>query len=171
MKTLLVTMTLALGCGLLATGQTAERRAEPGAIFTPKLVAPIGIAHSFSSEPRIGQALEITLTITPAVALSGAVLSLGADDPLALIEPLGVVDLGRIEATESATVLVTVLPLVEQTHYLRVAVSGDMGGQQQSRNIVVAIRLPTSELRKSASDVTGNKTQTVRSFESIESVR
>jgi hypothetical protein len=171
MKPWLQLAVLAVACGIAGSAQAAPKPDDATFSVTPKPTASIRIEHRFASEPEVGQALEITLTITSGDALTGALLTLGADDPLALIEPLTAVALGALAAGESAEVVVTVLPLIEQTHYLNVTVAGETSGGQQVKSVAIAIRPPGRALRKAASDPAGKSDESVRSFGAIETVR
>ncbi len=103
--------------------------------------------------------------------MQDASLSLAADDPLAIIEPIATVALGDLGGGQAVDVGVTVLPLVVQTHYLTVTVSGTIGGLVQTRSISVPIRLAEAGLRKAENEVAGKTTERVRSFGAIETVR
>jgi hypothetical protein len=99
------------------------------------------------------------------------VVTLDADDPLPVLEPVAPVDLGALAAGESKEVTVTVLPLVEQTHYLRVSVTAVIGGAAQTRAIDVPIRLAGAKASKPQSEAPGKNEEAVRSFRGVETVR
>ena len=159
---------------LLATapmaGQTAPSR-EQAPTATSKPTAPIGITHRFASPPQVGQPLEVIFSITADADLSQVNLNFAADDPLAMIDPIDGVGLLPLIAGEGADVAVTVLPLINQTHYLSVSVTAIIEGVAQTRSISVPIRLPGSDLRKAEVAPTGNNEERVRSFQAIETVR
>jgi hypothetical protein len=159
---------------LLATvpmaGQTAPEREQAPAV-TPKPTAPIGISHRFASPPQVGQPLEVILSITADADLSQVNVQFGTDDPLAMIDPIDGVGLSPLIAGDGADVAVTVLPLIDQTHYLSVSVTAVIDGVAQTRSVAVPIRLPGSDLRKAEAVPTGNNQERVRSFQAIETVR
>lgn len=138
---------------------------------TAKPTAPIAIAVRFADAPAIGQPLSVTLSVSVEQDMSAASLSVTADDPLAVIEPIDTVALGDIAAGESVDIGVTVLPLVVQVHYMNVTVSGTIGGLVQTRSINVPVRLAGAGLRKAENEVAGKTTERVRSFGAIETVR
>jgi hypothetical protein len=145
-----------------------ERTAPAG---TGKPTAPIAISHRFASPPAVGQPVEVILSISASGGMSQANLFLSADDPLAMIDPIDGLGLATLSAGEGTDVAVTVLPLLDQTHYLSVTVSAVIDGVEQTRSVAVPIRLPGSELRKAAAKSAGNGEERVRSFEAIETVR
>lgn len=152
-------------------GRAAEPTDREPLPFAPKATAPIGIVYKLKDEPRVGVSLDVALTVSAGAALADAELTLGADDPLALIDPLAPVDLGTFEQGEKRELVVTVLPLLAQTHYLRVAVAADIDGVRQTRSVVVPIRIPDAAPRKSTSQTAGKSDDSVRSFEAIETDR
>lgn len=160
--------------GLLAASQAQAARAHKTAdgVFGGKPLAPIAISWEIGNAPAVGQVVEIALDITPAMDLRGAVLTLGADDPLALIEPAAEVSLGDLEAGQSTAIAVSVLPLIDQTHHLDVIVRGEIGGQPQVRSIAIAIRLPGGELRKTeeAAPAQRSVAEAVQSMPAVETV-
>ena len=88
-----------------------------------------------------------------------------------MIDPIEGVGLSPLTADVGTHVSVTVLPLIDQTHYLGVTVTAIIDGVAQTRSISVPIRLPGSELRKSEDVPAGNNEERVRSFQAIETVR
>ena len=139
---------------------------------TAKPTAPIAIAFDFEGRPEVGQPLDLTVSVSVEQAMTGGTLSVTADDPVAVIDPVDTVPLGDIGVGESVDVGVTVLPLVVRTHYMNVTVSGTIEGLIQTRSINVPIRVTGGEgLRKAENDVAGKTTERVRSFEAIETVR
>jgi hypothetical protein len=103
--------------------------------------------------------------------MTRANLSFSADDPLAMIDPVDGLGLATLSAGEGTDVAVTVLPLLDQTHYLSVTVSAIIDGVEQTRSVAVPIHLAGSELRKAEAKPAGNGVERVRSFEAIETVR
>ena len=137
---------------------------------TSKPTSPIAISHRLASPPKVGQPVEVILSIGSNAEISDASLSFSADDPLAMIDPLDSIGLSTLSAGQAADVAITVLPLLDQTHYLNVTVRALIAGVEQTRSIVVPIRLPGSELRKTAGGTAGNNEERVRSFQAIETV-
>lgn len=153
---------------------TARPPAVTAAPVPDKPTAPIGIAYTFAGEPAVGNALEITLTVSAGAPLRDIVVTLGADDPLPILEPVMPVGLGALAAVESKDVSVTVLPLVARTHRLRVSVSALIGGRPQTRALVVPIRLAPPGPAKPAApagNAAGKNENAVRSFRAVETVR
>lgn len=150
----------------------AAQKADPTAPgFTPKLTAPIGISHTVAAEPRQGEPLEITLTVTADEAIAGAVLSVTTEDALSVIDPTADVELGTLGPGQSATVTLTVIPLAGGSHYLNVSVTGDVRGRPQTRSIAVPVRLADTAPQKSDDGTAGNKGESVRSFPAVERIR
>jgi hypothetical protein len=149
---------------------TAAPRKEAAPAVTPKPTAPIAISHRLAGEPRLGQPVEVILSIAAAGEMTGVSLRFDADDPLAMIDPVDSLGIGTLRAGEGADVAVTVLPLLDQTHYLGVTVTAVIDGMPQTRSIAVPIRMPGSELRKSDADAGGDAEQRLQSFRAIETV-
>jgi hypothetical protein len=152
-------------------GQAAPAGHVARAETTAKLTAPIAIGVRIAGTPQIGQPLDLTVSVSAEQGMQAGSLSLTADDPLAIIQPIDTVALGDIAGGQTVDIDVTVLPLVVQTHYLTVTVSGTIGGLVQTRSIQVPIRLAGTGLRKAENEVAGKTTERVRSFEAIETVR
>lgn len=164
-------VSLALLAALPMAAQTAPLREQAPPVGSLKPTAPIGISHRFASPPQVGQPLEVILSITADADLSQVNLSFAADDPLAMIDPIDGVGLSPLTAGEGADIAVTVLPLINQIHYLSVSVTAIIDGVAQTRSISVPIRLPGADLRKAEVAPTGNNEERVRSFQAIETVR
>lgn len=163
---------LALAC-LVFVAASVEAAPKPEQSVpggTGKPTAPIAISHRFASPPAVGQPVEVILSISAPNGMTRANLSLSADDPLAMIDPVDGLGLATLSAGEGTDVAVTVLPLLDQTHYLSVTVSAIIDGIEQTRSVAVPIRLSGSELRKAAAKPAGNGEERVRSFEAIETV-
>jgi len=171
MKLARLFLCLVIASGACAVTQAAELGAGAPYDVTPKPTAPIGLSYVLGSEPVVGQLLEIQLAITPAFDLTGGTLSLSADDPLPLIEPVGDVSLGTIAGGATVDVTIKVLPLVDRTEYLNVAVSGEIDGVVQTRAIAIAVRLPSNAPLKTDSAPADKPGDGVSSFEAVESVR
>lgn len=138
----------------------------------PKPVAPIAITHEFRGEPMVGMPLELTLSIAAERDLTDVSVTLTADDPLAMIEPVGAVGLGALSAGAASELTVTVLPLVDQTHYLGVTVTAIIDGTTQTRSVSVPIRMPGSGQRKADQAPASQKAEEhLRSFEASETIR
>ena len=149
----------------------AQGDSEPEpAVFRTKPTAPVGISFELVSEPVVGQPLEVVLTITAEVELSGGRLTLGVDDPLALIEPAAETALGMLAPEMPVTIVVTVLPLVAETQYLRVAVSGTISGEPQLRTLSVPIRFGNAVPAKPDAALPMIPADAVQSLEAVETV-
>ena len=144
--------------------------AEP-AVFRPKPTAPIGIAWELEAPPAVGMTLRIVLTITAEIGVSGARLTLGVDDPLPLIDPAAETALGTLRPGEPVTVVVTVLPLVAETQYLRVAVGGQGSGAPQLRTLSVPIRFENARPDKNSSPLSLSPEGATESLQAVETVR
>ena len=140
-------------------------------VTQPKPQSPIAITAEFASPPQVGMPLELTLSVTADGDMSGVRISLAADDPLAMIDPLDAIGVATLSAGQSSDFAVTVLPLLDQTHALRVTVTATIDGMVQTRTVAVPIRLPGSAPQKTEVRVTGNNEERVRSFTAIETVR
>jgi hypothetical protein len=143
-----------------------------GVVMTSKPAVPVAITHEVVGSPQVGNPVEIILTVSPGRDISGMVILLSAEDPLAIIEPPGDVLIGEVAAGDAAEISITVLPLLDQTHYLSVTVRGAMDGALQSRTIAVPIRLPGAAADKS-DDAASEKAadgELLRSFEAIETL-
>jgi hypothetical protein len=161
-------VTLLLVASPLFAAPGAEEPAP--AVFGTKPTAPVEIVFEQAQEPMVGQPLRIALTITPELELSGAMLMLGVDDPLALIEPAAETALGTIQPDLPVTIVVTVLPLAAETQYLRVAVSGAIGGEPQLRTLSVPIRFGTATPDKDDAALPMSPADALRSLEAVETV-
>jgi hypothetical protein len=149
----------------------AKPRGEPAASATPKPTAPIAITHRLAGEPALGQPVEVILSIAAEGEMTGVNLSFDADDPLAMIDPVGSLGIGTLHAGEGADVAVTVLPLLDRTHYLSVTVTAFVDGMPQARTIAVPIRLPGSDPGTSDTDAAGEAGESLHSFGAVETVR
>jgi hypothetical protein len=156
---------------LAAAAVAAPKRDSVEPAGTGKPTAPIAISHRFASPPAVGQPVEVILSISAPGGMTEASLSFAADAPLAMIDPVDGRGLATLAAGVGTDVAVTVLPLLDQTHYLSVTVSAVIDGVAQTRSVAVPIRLAGSELRKAAAKPAGNGEERVRSFEAIETVR
>jgi hypothetical protein len=139
--------------------------------MTSKPTPPISVSHRIVLPPKVGQPVEVLLSIAANGEMTATDLSFSVDDPLAMIDPIGGLSLGTVAPGEGADVAVTVLPLLDQTHYLGITVRAVIDGIEQTRSISVPIRLSGSELRKAEVEPAGNDGERVRSFEAIETVR
>jgi len=150
----------------------APAREAPGARVAPKPVAPIAITHEFGSDPMVGLPLDLTISIAAEGDLTGISVTFTVDDPLAMIEPPGTVALGALAAGMQSDLAVTVLPLVDQTHYIGVTVTATVDGVMQTRSVSVPIRMSGAAERKSENPPVGQKAEEhLRSFEAIETIR
>ena len=162
----------AFGLLLVASPAFAAQGAgepEPAG-FRTKPTAPIRIDFEQPPRPIVGQPLEIALTITAEVEIAGGLLTLGVDDPLALIEPAAETALGTLAPESPVTIVVTVLPLVGETQYLRVAVTGAIGGEPQLRTLSVPIRFETATSAKDAAPLSLSPADAVQSLQAVETV-
>jgi hypothetical protein len=136
----------------------------------PKPTPPIAISHRLSGTPQVGQPVDVILSIAAEGDLTRVNVDFTARDPLAMIDPVGPLALGSLSAGEGTDVSVTVLPLLDKTHYLSVTVTAVIDGVEQTRSIAIPIRTPGSELRKSDDAAAGKPEERVRSFQAIETV-
>lgn len=146
-------------------------RAETAPSVTPKPTAPIAITHRLASEPALGQPVEVIVSIAAENEMTGVNLQFAADDPLAMIDPVDSLGIGTLRAGEGADVAVTVLPLLDRTHYLSVTVTALVDGTPQTRSIAVPIRLPGSEVQKSDGEADVDAAERLHSFGAVETVR
>jgi hypothetical protein len=163
----LALVTLGLAAPLAGLAKPRERTAEE---ITPKPTPPIAITHRLSGSPQVGQPIEVVFSIAAEGDMTGVNVDFTAEDPIAMIDPVGSLGLGNLRAGQGTDVTVTVLPLMNQTHYLNVTVTALIDGTPQTRSIAVPIRLPGSEIRKSDKEAAGNPEESVRSFQAIETV-
>ena len=167
-RKLLPAVALILVAGPVCAAPGGEEPAP--SVFRPKPTAPIGIAFEQAQAPLVGQPLEVVLTITAEVELSGGLLTLGVDDPLALIRPAAETALGTLAPGRPVTIVVTVLPLVAETQYLRVAVAGTIGGEPQLRTLSIAIRFDSAAADKGNAALPMSPADAVQSLDAVESV-
>ena len=155
---------------LAAAAQAAdESRVGEPEVYASKPTAPIGISWELSDEPRVGQPLTIDLTIAADIELAAAKLTLGVDDPLSLISPATETPLGSLMPGTPLGIAVTVLPLSAETHYLRVSVSGESGGQPQFRSVSIAIRFEGVATSKDTPDA-ARPAEAIHSLPAVETV-
>jgi hypothetical protein len=161
-----------VGLALLTAAAHAadESRRVVAEAFASKPTAPIAIGWELSGEPRVGAPLTVSLTISADIELAGATLTLGVDDPLSLIEPATATPLGTLVPGTPVAIDVTVLPLTDVTHYLRVAVGGESSGQPQMRSVSIAIRFDNAAASKDAPGV-ASPAEAVHSLPAVETVR
>lgn len=167
---------LALALAALVASMPLASMAKPGrgeaaSSVTPKPTPPIAITHRLATEPALGQPVEVILSIAAEGEMTGVNLRFDADDPLAMIDPVDSLGIGTLSAGEGTDVAVTVLPLLDRTHYLSVTVTAFVDGMPQTRSIAVPIRLPGSELRQSDNDAAGDAEEGLHSFGAVETVR
>lgn len=146
---------------------------EAGVVMTSKPTIPVEISYQIAGSPQVGNPVDVELTVSPGHDISGMVILLSAEDPLAIIEPPGDVLIGEVAAGDSVGISITVLPLLDQTHYLSVTVRGAMDGTLQSRTIAVPIRLAGTAPEKSDDAATEEAAdgELLRSYEAIETLR
>jgi hypothetical protein len=168
LRKLLSVVALLLAASPLYAAQGIEEPAP--SVFRPKPTAPVGIAFEQAQEPIVGQPFEIVLTITAEVELAGGLLTLGVDDPLPLIKPAAEVVLGTLVPGMPVTITVTVLPLVAETQYLRVAVAGTISGEPQLRTLSVPIRFESTTPDKNDAALPMSPADAVQSLEAVETV-
>ena len=167
-----LTLALAALVAAMPLAATAKPvRGEAATSVTPKPTPPIAITHRLATEPALGQPVEVILSIAAEGEMTGVNLRFDADDPLAMIDPVDSLGIGTLRAGEGADVAVTVLPLLDRTHYLSVTVTALIDGVPQTRSIAVPIRLPGSELPQSDNDAAGDAEERLHSFGAVETVR
>lgn len=159
---------LVIALPLTGLAKPLEQTAAP---VGEKPTPPIAITHRLSGSPQVGQPVEVVFSIAAEGDMTGVNVDFTADDPIAMIDPVGSLGLGNLKAGQGTDVTVTVLPLMNQTHYLNVTVTALIDGTPQTRSIAVPIRLPGSEIRKSDKEAAGNPEESVQSFQAIETVR
>jgi hypothetical protein len=155
------------------TAQAAQGDAAPeGEVMRSKPESQIGVAWKLTGEPVVGQPLEIVLTISAEVGITGARLTLGVDDPLPLLDPAGgEMVLADLDPGTPVEAVVTVLPLVTETQYLRIAVSGQSAGGPQLRTLSIAVRFESAARQKDDRALTVQPLEEVHSLQAVETVR
>lgn len=161
------TLTLLATVGFAAQGTGETERS----VFQPKPTAPIDIGWELPVKPVVGMPVDVVLTISADLELAGGRLLIAVDDPLALIDPAAETGLGTLRPGEPVTLVVKVLPLVAETQYLRVAVTGDGGGVQQLRTVSVPIRFENARPIKAGTPVLQSPGDEGQSLQAVETVR
>lgn len=139
-------------------------------VFQPKPTAPITIGWELPTTPVVGALVEVVLTISADVEITGGRLMMAVDDTLALIDPAAETALGTLRPGEPVTLVVKVLPLVAETQHLRVAVAGDGGGAPQLRTVSVPIRFENARPAKGDSPLLQSPGGEVQSLQAVETV-
>jgi hypothetical protein len=136
----------ALVFGSLASAAPPNGMRETGG----KPTGPIAIEYEVSPTPALGRMLEVTVTITSAVALDNVVVSFNADESLAFNTATTEQRVAHVAsgATYSATFSVT--PLVIDVLDLAVTVEGDSSAGHEVGTLLVPIRLAPHKIRTPA---------------------
>jgi hypothetical protein len=137
--------------------------------MTMKSLAPIGIYHEFDGIPALGQPLVVQLRITAGIALRNVRLSVAAVDGVVIIAPLGGLDLGGLDASDSVTTSVEVLPFESRMGYLSVFVTGGSDGGETVRSMMIPIGIGASP--HSAVGLENKAFEAIRSTPAVETVR
>jgi hypothetical protein len=164
----------AVGLILFGTAvHAAEGAGEAEALYMrSKPESPIGVSWDLAGEPVVGQPLEIVLRVSAEIEVTGVQLTLGVDDPLALIDPPGgALPLANLGPDTPVEVVVTVLPLVAETQYLRVSVGGYTGDQPQLRALSIPIRFESVTRLKDDQAQSLRPAEEVHSLPAVETVR
>lgn len=164
---------IAFGFALLVSTVVAAAPDEgsQGFIGATKLRPPLGIETQYDGEPVVGQPLVLTLTISAGETSAATTLTLSARGSLAIVEPVGTVELGTLIPGEPVQLEVTVIPMSGGTSFLRINLSADLRGRRQATGVSVPIRLPEDVLRESADDEAGKSESGVRSLRAVEEIR
>lgn len=136
-----------LGLVALATlpasnAQAARKDAPavaPRADFTGKPVGPFGFRYEIAGEPRLGEPLEVRISLSPEAALDNVTLTLSG--PAALVIDTPLLGAPRIEPGVPQHFIVTVTPFAPTVLDLRVVVEADLGGLRQAHGELIPIRL------------------------------
>jgi hypothetical protein len=137
---------LALVLGLaLALARAAPPGAARGIVGKP--TGPIAIQHALAEPPALGRALEVSITVTSAVALDNVTLALAADEGLAFNTAVTALRIARIGAGETYATTISVTPLVLDVLEIAVTVEGDTAGARQAATALLPIRLVARKSR------------------------
>jgi hypothetical protein len=142
----------ALGGLALTLAASLATAAPPNGVRATggKPTGPIAIEYEITPTPALGRMLEVTVTITSAVALDNVVVSFSADESLAFNTATTLQRVAHVAsgATYSATFSVT--PLVIDVLDLAVTVEGDSSAGHEVGVLLVPIRLAAQKTRTPA---------------------
>ena len=112
-----------------------------------KPVAPIAIDYELLDTLRVGQAMDIRITVTPESALANAVVELTVTSGLLLGSPALSYPAAPMSSDEPLILIVTVTPTELDVVYLNVLVEGDINGARQARGLMIPLRLSAEKTR------------------------
>jgi hypothetical protein len=116
-----------------------------GVNFPAKPGSPIGLHYEVSGTPRIGQPLQIKVTIQAAVTVSGLTIEAAGDERLFVSPGSASIRVALMAAGQPMVHMISVAPQVEGSLRLHVLVQGEINGQVQANNITVPIRVGPSD--------------------------
>ena len=135
---------------LLAAPLASTAPADSARAIVGKPTGPIAIEYEITPTPALGRTLEVSVTVTSAVALDDVVVSFAADEGLAFNTATTTLRVAHLAAGASYTATLSVLPLVIDVLEIAVTVGGDNGGNSEAGATLIPIRLAAQKSRSPA---------------------
>jgi hypothetical protein len=112
-----------------------------------KPTGPIAIEYEIAPTPALGRTLEVSVTVTSAVALDDVRVSFTAEESLAFNTALTVLRVAHVAGGAAYTAKLSVTPLVLDVLELVVTVEGESGAGHEVGTALIPIRLATQKSR------------------------
>jgi hypothetical protein len=132
---------LAVVAATAVQGVASAAPPGPAALQGGKPSAPFPIDYRMSAAPRLGESIDLTITVRPPVAIDDFSLTLHPDDGLAVASGQGPFIFARVAPDAPAVLTVAVTSYELALLYVNVTVSGEVDGTLQSRSLLIPIRL------------------------------
>jgi hypothetical protein len=142
----------ALAAILLVGAAAAASAAPPRNVqeLGGKPTGPIAIEYEIAPTPALGRTLDVSVTITSAVALDNLTVSFAADPSLAFNTAATVQRVAHVASGAAYTARLSVTPLVLDVLELAVTVEGDSDNGREIGTALVPIRLAAQKSREPA---------------------
>jgi hypothetical protein len=142
----------ALGALMLVLAASLASAAPPSAAreIVGKPTGPIAIRYEITPTPALGRTLEVSVTVTSAVALDNVTLSFAADEGLAFNTATTVLRVAHVASGAAYTATLSVTPLVLDVLEIVVTAEGDANGDREVGTALIPIRLAAAKSRSPA---------------------
>jgi len=132
---------------LLAASLASAAPAGSARAIVGKPTGPIAIEYEITPTPALGRTLEVSVTVTSAVALDDVTVSFAADEGLAFNTATTTLRIAHLAAGATYTATLSVMPLVIDVLEIAVTVGGDAGGNREAGAVLIPIRLAAQKSR------------------------
>jgi hypothetical protein len=109
-----------------------------------KPLPPIAISYEMLGEPRVGQPLEIRVTMRSQVVLTEVSVDVRGDERLVLVPETRNRNVARVPSGEAMIRTVTVTPLLDGALHVSVLVRAEINGRAQARSVLIPIQVGPS---------------------------